>query len=123
MSIRLGDWPIYSFLLAFAQVISVNSYQIVLLTGETKQAPEKLYMVASTYVVTSLIWWAVERHFKFVYALSALWFFFGLAFLLIGVSPFTGSLRLFTKAQDGRCDVLLCRRRQQRCANLCPELW
>ena len=100
MSIRLGDWPIYSFLLAFAQVISVNSYQIVLLTGETTQAPEKLYMAASIYIGTSLIWWAMERHFKSVYALSAPWFFFGLAFLLIGVSPFTGSVRLSTKAQD-----------------------
>ncbi len=57
-------------------------------------------MVASTYVVTSLIWWSMERYFKSVYALSALWFFFGLAFLLIGVSPFAGSLRLSTKAQD-----------------------
>lgn len=88
LSIRIGDWPLYSFFLAFAQVISVNSYQIVLLSGETTQTPEKLYMVAATYIASSMLWWALERNFKSVYALSAPWFFFGLAFLLLGVAPF-----------------------------------
>ncbi|KAK0625064.1 hypothetical protein B0T17DRAFT_617200 [Bombardia bombarda] len=88
LSIRIGDWPVYSFLLAFGQVISVNSYQIVLLTGDTNQTPEKLYMIAGTYMATSILWWAMERNFKSVYALSAPWFFFGIAFLLLGVAPF-----------------------------------
>ena len=94
LSIRIGDWPIYSFLLAFGQVISVNSYQIVLLSGETTQKPEKLYMVAGTYMATSLLWWAMERNFKSVYALSAPWVFFGLAFLLLGVAPFCSDWRV-----------------------------
>lgn len=100
MSIRLGDWPIYSFLLALGQVISVSSYQIVLLTGETTQTPEKLYMVAGTYIATSIIWWAMERNFKSVYALSAPWFFFGLAFLLIGVAPFIPDWRVANKIEQ-----------------------
>ncbi|KAL2257404.1 hypothetical protein VTK26DRAFT_215 [Humicola hyalothermophila] len=100
MSIRLGDWPIYSFFLALGQVISVNSYQIVLLTGETTQTPEKLYMVASTYIATSIVWWAMERNFKSVYALSAPWFFFGLAFLLIGIAPFIPDWRVANKIEE-----------------------
>src|SRR5688572_18670605 len=94
LSIRLGDWPLYSFLLAFGQVISVNSYQIVLLSGETTQTPEKLYMVAGTYMATSILWWGMERNFPSVYALSAPWLFFGLAFLLLGVAPFIGDWRV-----------------------------
>ncbi|KAK3385564.1 glycosyltransferase family 5 protein [Podospora didyma] len=94
LSIRLGDWPLYSFFLAFAQIISVNSYQIVLLSGETNQKPEKLYMVAGTYIITSLLWWGMERNFKSVYALSIPWLFFGLAFLMLGVAPFLGDWRV-----------------------------
>ncbi|VBB80612.1 Putative Glycoside Hydrolase Family 13/Glycosyltransferase Family 5 [Podospora comata] len=100
MSIRIGDWPIYSFFLALQQVISVSSYQIVLLTGETNQTPEKLYMVAATYMATSLIWWALERHFKSVYSLSAPWFFYGLAFMLIGISPLLSDWRVSNKLEE-----------------------
>ncbi|KAK4120523.1 glycosyltransferase family 5 protein [Parathielavia appendiculata] len=88
LSFRIGDWPIYSFLLALGQIISVSSYQIVLLTGETTQTPEKLYMVAATYIATSIIYWAMERNLPSLYALSVPWFFFGLAFLFIGIAPF-----------------------------------
>ncbi|KAL1837991.1 hypothetical protein VTJ49DRAFT_3159 [Mycothermus thermophilus] len=100
LSIRFGDWPIYSFLLAFQQIISVSSYQIVLLTGETTQTPEKLYMVAGTYLAASILWWAMERNFKSVYALSAPWFFYGLAFLLIGIAPFIPDWRVANKVED-----------------------
>ncbi|KAM7214975.1 alpha-1,3-glucan synthase [Rhypophila decipiens] len=94
LSIRIGDWPIYSFFLALGQIISVNSYQIVLLTGDTNQTPGKLYSVAATYMVTSIAWWGLERNFKSVYALSAPWVFFGLAFFMIGVAPFISDWRV-----------------------------
>ncbi|KAK4231915.1 hypothetical protein QBC38DRAFT_525729 [Podospora fimiseda] len=100
LSTRVGDWPIYSFFLALQQVISINSYQLVLLTGETNQTPEKLYMVASTYLATSFIWWGLERNFKSVYALSAPWFFYGLAFLLIGIAPFVPDWRHANRLED-----------------------
>ncbi|KAK0712424.1 alpha-1,3-glucan synthase-like protein [Lasiosphaeria miniovina] len=87
-SVRVGDWPLYSFFLALGQIISVNSYQIVLLSGETNQKPEKLYMVAGSYIAGSILWWIMERNLKSVYALSAAWFFFGLGFFLLGVAPF-----------------------------------
>ncbi|KKY35779.1 putative glycosyltransferase family 5 protein [Diaporthe ampelina] len=88
LQIRLGDWPIYSFLLALGQILSANSYQIVLLTGEVSQTATKLYMVAGTYGITSVLWWFIYRRFQSLYTLSLPWFFYGLAFLLVGISPF-----------------------------------
>lgn len=88
LQIRLGDWPVYSFLLALGQILSANSYQIVLLTGEVSQTATKLYIVAGTYGISSIIWWLAYRRFQSLYILSLPWFFYGLAFLLVGISPF-----------------------------------
>ncbi|PYH89079.1 alpha-1,3-glucan synthase [Aspergillus ellipticus CBS 707.79] len=84
MQIRIGDWPIYSLFLALGQIIAANSYQVTLLTGEVGETAEKLYGIATTYLITSILWWLVFRYFKSVICLSAPWFFYGLAFLLIG---------------------------------------
>lgn len=88
LQIRVGDWPVYSFLLALGQILSANSYQIVLLTGDLSQTAEKLYIVAGTYGVSSILWWFLYRRLSSVYTLSLPWFFYGLAFMLLGVSPF-----------------------------------
>ncbi|KAA8645027.1 alpha-1,3-glucan synthase Ags1 [Aspergillus tanneri] len=84
MQIKVGDWPIYSMFLALGQIIAANSYQITLLTGEVGQTAEKLYGIATTYAITSVCWWLAFRYFKSVVCLSTPWFFYGLAFLLIG---------------------------------------
>ncbi|KAH8750212.1 glycosyl transferase group 1 [Diaporthe sp. PMI_573] len=91
LQIRLGDWPIYSFLLALGQILSANSYQIVLLTGEVSQTAQKLYIVAGTYGISSILWWLVYRRFQSLYTLSLPWFLYGLAFLLVGISPFVAA--------------------------------
>ncbi|KAG5298100.1 alpha-1,3-glucan synthase [Histoplasma ohiense] len=88
MQLRVGDWPAYSFLLAFGQIIAANSYQITLLTGEVGQSATKLYAVATTYLITSIIWWFIFRSFKSVIPLSLPFFFYGLAFMFIGVAHF-----------------------------------
>ncbi|KAK3331221.1 putative cell wall alpha-1, 3-glucan synthase [Apodospora peruviana] len=88
LSIRLGDWPVYSFILALGQIISANSYQVVLLAGESGQTATQLYIVAGTYCVSSLLWWGLFRRAQALYSLSLPWLFYGLAFLLIGVTPF-----------------------------------
>lgn len=88
MQLRVGDWPAYSFLLAFGQIIAANSYQITLLTGEVGQSATKLYAVATTYLITSIIWWFIFRWFKSVIPLSLPFFFYGLAFMFIGVAHF-----------------------------------
>ncbi|KUI63986.1 Cell wall alpha-1,3-glucan synthase mok11 [Cytospora mali] len=100
LQIRVGDWPIYSLLLAFGQILSANSYQIVLLTGDVGQTATKLYMVAGTYGVTSLLWWLAHRRFQPLYSLSLPWLFYGLAFLLLGISPFVPANGIRGTVQD-----------------------
>ncbi|KAF7509611.1 hypothetical protein GJ744_007649 [Endocarpon pusillum] len=91
MQMRIGDWPIYSFFLGFGQIIAANSYQITLLTGEVGQTATKLYVIASIYLVTSILWWFVFRSFKSVVALSTPFIFYGAAFFFIGCAHFSPS--------------------------------
>ncbi|KAL8672680.1 MAG: hypothetical protein Q9168_002864 [Polycauliona sp. 1 TL-2023] len=92
MQVRIGDWPLYSFFLAFGQIIAANSYQITLLTGTVGQTAEKLYVIASIYLVTSVMWWFCFRYLKSIYVLSIPFFFYGFAFLLVGLSHFGSSI-------------------------------
>ncbi|KAL8980698.1 MAG: hypothetical protein Q9177_005804, partial [Variospora cf. flavescens] len=89
---KIGDWYLYTFLLAFGQIIAANSYQITLLTGENGQSAHKLYIVASIYLASSVIWWTLFRLFKQVYILSTPFVFYGLAFFLVGMGPYTSNL-------------------------------
>lgn len=89
---KVGDWYLYSILLAFGQIIAANSYQITLLTGENGQSANKLYVVASIYLASSAIWWILFRVFKQVYILSAPFLLYGLAFFLVGMGPYTADL-------------------------------
>ena len=84
MQIRIGDWPVYAFLLAIGQIIAANSYQITLLTGEVGQTADKLYVVASVYLISSVMWWFLFRRFPSILTLSAPFFFYGLAFVMVG---------------------------------------
>ncbi|KAF2661570.1 glycosyltransferase family 5 protein [Lophiostoma macrostomum CBS 122681] len=89
---RVGSWPIYSILIAIGQVISSNSYQITLLTGEVGQTASKLYVVASIYLGTTMIWYAMSRRLQSIYALSIPFFLYGSAFIILGASPFAKSI-------------------------------
>jgi len=86
MQMRIGDWPLYSFFLAFGQIIAANSYQITLLTGTVGQSAEKLYVIASIYLVTSVLWWFCFRWLKSVYVLSIPFVFYGLAVSCVGAT-------------------------------------
>ncbi|KAL4979952.1 hypothetical protein BDW66DRAFT_147863 [Aspergillus desertorum] len=90
MQVRVFDWPIYSFILGLGQIIAANSYQITLLTGKVGQRPEKLYGIATVYLVSSVVWWFLFRFCRSVVVLSLPWLFYGLAFVLIGVAHFEG---------------------------------
>lgn len=79
MQLRIGDWPFYTFLLAFGQIIAANSYQITLLTGTVGETANKLYVVASIYLVASMIWWVCFRSLKSIYVLSVPFIFYGFA--------------------------------------------
>ena len=87
---RIGDWPVYSILLAFGQIIAANSYQITLLIGEVGETATQLYVIATIYAASSGMWWLMFRRFKSVYCLSAPFVFYGAAFFLIGMGPFAG---------------------------------
>lgn len=95
MQIRIFGWPVYSFFLGLGQIIAANSYQITLLAGENGQTAEKLYGIATVYLVTSIIWWFFFRFFKSVFVLSIPWFLYGASFVIIGLAHFesNGSAR------------------------------
>lgn len=84
----MGDWPIYAIMMAFGQILSVNSYQITLLTGDPSQTTNKIYIIGSVYVATSIMWWLMIRNFKALYSVALPWLFFGLAFLILGITGF-----------------------------------
>jgi alpha-1,3-glucan synthase len=90
MLMKIGGWPIYSLLLVLGQIIAANSYQITLLTGSLVDSQddttEMLYILGGIYAATSVVWWLVFRSFKSIYALSLPFFFYGLAFLFVGIS-------------------------------------
>jgi alpha-1,3-glucan synthase len=79
-------------MLALGQIIASNSYQITLLTGEIGQSAEKLYAIAGIYLVFSLTWGMLTRYVKLLYLLTVPFLLYGLAFLLIGTSPFVHDL-------------------------------
>lgn len=74
--------------MAFGQILSINSYQITLLTGEASQTTNKLYIIGSVYLATSIMWWLMIRNFKSLYSVALPWLFFGLAFAILGVTGF-----------------------------------
>lgn len=89
LSTKIRDWPIYAFLLALGQIIAANSYQITLLTGQNGQTATQLYVIASVYLGTSVMWWFLFRKLACLYVVTTPWFFYGLAFFLLGFAPYT----------------------------------
>jgi alpha-1,3-glucan synthase len=51
---KVFDWPVYTLVLAFGQILAANSYQISLLNGEQGQTASMLYTIASIYGGTSI---------------------------------------------------------------------
>jgi alpha-1,3-glucan synthase len=82
----------------------LNSYQITLLNGEVGETAEKLYILASIYLASSIVWWLVFRLVPSVYVLtipffvrlrSSVWLtrlpandpqIYGFAFLFVGLA-------------------------------------
>lgn len=91
MQYQLGEWPVYSILLAISQVIASNSYQITLLTGTVGQPASKLYVVASIYLGSTIIWYTLSRTTTLLYPLTIPFFFYGVAFIILGFSPFSSN--------------------------------
>lgn len=90
--LKVGDWPVYSILLALGQIIASNSYQITLITGTVGQAATKLYVVASIYLAGSIFWWALFRCVPSRYVLSLPFLGYGIAFFLVGMAPYGSTI-------------------------------
>ncbi|KAL9027124.1 MAG: hypothetical protein Q9196_004310, partial [Gyalolechia fulgens] len=85
---RPREWPFYSYLLAFGQIIAANSYQVTLISGQVGQSANKLYTIAAIYLATSVAWWILFRRLKSIYVLSLPFGLYGLAFFLLGIAPY-----------------------------------
>lgn len=88
---KIGDWPLYAFLLALGQILAANSYQITLIAGQNGQSATDLYVIASIYLVSTILWWTLFRRIASVYVLSSPFILYGLAFLFLGVAPFAST--------------------------------
>ena len=91
MLYQIGDWPLYSILLGLGQILGATSYQIVLLTGQIGSTGTQLYVVASIYIATTVIWWLMFRRLPSRWCLSLPWLFYGLAWFFLAVAPYAGS--------------------------------
>ena len=88
---KVFDWPVYTIILAFGQILAANSYQISLLNGEQGQTASMLYTIASIYGAASILWWIAFRRLKSVWVLSTPFAIYGIAFLFAGSAPFAQS--------------------------------
>jgi len=73
-------------------MLSATSYQIVLLSGSSGQTNLQFYVVGGVFFVASGIWYMLFRFKPALWVLSLPWFFFGVAFLLIGLPYISASL-------------------------------
>lgn len=89
---KVFDWPVYTLILAFGQILAANSYQISLLNGEQGQTASMLYTICSIYAVTSIAWWVAFRQFKSVWVLSTPFAVYGIAFIFVGCAPFAADI-------------------------------
>jgi alpha-1,3-glucan synthase len=71
------------------QVIAANSFQLTLLTDQSVQSALQLYVLASIYLITSVMWWFVFRRHQAIYCLSIPFYLYGIAFFLIGLPSFS----------------------------------
>lgn len=85
---KIGDWQLYTFILAFGQIIALQSYQVTLLTGQVGETANKLYILASVYLGASVLWYLLFRVAKAIHVLALPFIAYGIAFFLLGMGPY-----------------------------------
>ncbi|KAF8306355.1 glycoside hydrolase family 13 and glycosyltransferase family 5 protein [Clavulina sp. PMI_390] len=85
MLYEIGGWPLYAIIMAIGQMFSATSFQITLLSGQNWQMTYQLYVLGGIFLVASAIWYAMFRLKPSVWILTAPWFFFAIAFFIIGL--------------------------------------
>lgn len=73
-------------------MLSATSYQIVLLSGSNGETNIQLYIIGAVFFGASAFWYLLSRFKPAIWVLSLPWFFFGVAFLLIGLPYISNSL-------------------------------
>lgn len=89
LTIRVFDWPVYSFFLGLGQILAANSYQITLLAPSTSQASFALYVFGAVYIITTCAWWYLFRRIPSRFVLTLPFIFYGLGFFLVGITSIT----------------------------------
>jgi alpha-1,3-glucan synthase len=92
LSKDLGGWPLYTIIIAFAQMLSATSFQITLLGGTNSETNLQLYVLGAVFLAASSVWYALFRYKPSVYILSIPWLFFAIAFFLVGLPSVNSSL-------------------------------
>ncbi|CED84111.1 alpha--glucan synthase [Phaffia rhodozyma] len=92
MGRQIGEWPLYSIVMSVGQLLSATAFQLVLLSGSATQTDLDLYVIGAVFFTASICWWAVFRTMPSVYGLSFPWIFFSIAFFMIGLPSFHGSI-------------------------------
>ncbi|PWN31216.1 alpha-1,3-glucan synthase [Meira miltonrushii] len=88
VQMRVGDWPVYSLILALGQIMAANSYQITLLAGQIGQKAEQLYVLCSIYILSTMIYWLLFRKIQLNILLSIPFILYSFAFLSIGLAHY-----------------------------------
>ena len=85
MQREIGGWPLYTIVMAIGQMFCATSFQITLLSGQNWQEDWQLYILGGIFLVASTVWYALFRLKPSVWILTAPWFFFSVAFFLVGL--------------------------------------
>ncbi|KAJ3781651.1 glycoside hydrolase family 13 and glycosyltransferase family 5 protein [Lentinula aff. detonsa] len=92
LSREVKGWPLYTLLIALGQVLSATSFQTTLLTGTNTQSTPQLYILTSTFLLSSLfVWYPLSRLKPARFTLALPWVLFALAFLFVGLPEIGGA--------------------------------
>jgi len=68
-----------------SQMLSATSFQMTLLTGQSFQSNNQLYILGAIVFAGTALWYPLFRMKPSIHVLSLPWMFFGLAFFLVGL--------------------------------------
>ena len=82
------DWPLYTLILAFGQLLGFSSIQLILLDSREQQLSTNTFATGSVFILGTLVWWALYRSFPSRHVLYIPFIIYSAAFVLF----FTSSL-------------------------------
>ncbi|KAJ7777588.1 modular protein with glycoside hydrolase family 13 and glycosyltransferase family 5 domains [Mycena maculata] len=92
MGREIFDWPLYTIIIGLGQMISATSYQMTLLTGKNYQNNTALYILGGFFLGATFVWYPLFRLKPAIWVLGLPWFFFSIAFFLIGLPSISSKI-------------------------------